>query len=52
MEAVGGEDKEHDEIRNHHGKIEGVGVIDAAEGPIGELVPVLTKSRLMCREQE
>lgn len=52
MQAVRRQDKQHDEIRNHHGEIEGVGVIDAAERSIGELMPVLAKTRLMGREQE
>ena len=52
MQAVRRQDKQHDEIRNHHGEIEGVGVIDAAERSIGEFMPVLAKTRLMGREQE
>lgn len=52
MQAVRRQNKQYDEIRNHHGEIEGVGVIDAAERSIGELMPVLTKTRLMGQEQE
>ena len=52
VQAIRRENKQHDEIRNHHGEIEGVGVIDAAERSIGELMPVLAKTGLMCQEQE
>jgi len=40
MEAVASEDDEDDEVGNHHREVEGVSVVHARKGAIGELVPV------------
>ena len=41
MQAVNCQDDEHDEVRDHHHQVERVGVIDAREGSVGQLVPVI-----------
>ena len=52
MQAVSCEDEENDEVGNHHREIEGVGMIDAAERSIRELMPVVAKRALLGGEQE
>ena len=46
MQAVGGKDKKYEEVRNHHRQIESVGVIDAAESAVRELVPIMAQRGL------
>ena len=41
VQAVHGQNDQHDEVGDHHGQVEGVGVVDAGEGPVGQLVPVV-----------
>lgn len=52
MHAVHRQDEQHQEIRNHHGQIERVGMINAAEGAVGKPMPELAKRAVMGREQE
>jgi hypothetical protein len=47
VQAIHCEDEENDEVGNHHRKIEGVGVIDTAEGAVGDFVPVMTYGGLL-----
>ena len=47
VQAIRCEDEEHDKVGNHHRKIEGVGMIDAAEGAVGDFVPVMTYGGLL-----
>jgi hypothetical protein len=43
METVNREDEKHEEVGNHHREVEGIGVIDAGKGLVGELVPVMAE---------
>ena len=47
VQAISCEDEENDEVGNHHRKIEGVGVIHAAEGAVGEFVPIMAQRGLL-----
>ena len=51
METVTGKDNEDDEVRNHHGEVERVRVINASEGAVGELVPVTAHTALRKKEK-
>ena len=51
MQTVSGEDEENQEVRNHHGQVESVGMIDAAESAVGKPVPVMAQ-RILLDEQE
>lgn len=51
MQAVRRQDEQHDEIRNHHGQVECVGMINVAECFVGQLVPILDNRALLGREQ-
>ena len=46
MQPVHGEHEKHDEVGNHQGQVEGVGVINAAEGFVREFVPVMADGAL------
>ena len=50
MQPINRQDKEDDEIGNHHREVEGVGVVDASERRVGNLVPVMA-DRILCREK-
>ena len=47
MHAIGGQHEKNKEIGNHHGHVESIGMIDAAESAVGELVPVIAKRALL-----
>ena len=49
MKPIDRQDKQHDEVGNHHREIEGVCVIDSRKSLIRDLVPVMT-GRILCRE--
>src|SRR5260370_42272536 len=51
MQAVQREDAEDQEVGNHHREIEGVGVINAAEGSVGNLVPVVVDGTLLRKSE-
>ncbi len=51
MQAVQREDAEDQEVGNHHREIEGVGVINAAEGSVGNLVPVMADGTLLRKSE-
>ncbi len=51
MKTVAGEDDEDDEVGNHHSKVEGVGVVDAGESAISELVPIAAQATLGKKEK-
>ena len=49
MQPVGGQDHQHDEIRDHDGQVEGVELVEAAEGiaaRVGELGPIIRERAL------
>jgi len=46
VKTVGSKDEKYEEVGNHHCQIEGVGVIDAAESAVRELVPEMAKGGL------
>lgn len=46
VQAVEREDEQNQEVGDHHCDVKGVGVIDAIESAIGELVPILAKRGL------
>ena len=46
MEAVGSEDEEDKEVGDHHRKVESIGVINAREGAVRQLVPVMAEGGL------
>ena len=50
VEAVPREDDEDDEVGNHHREVEGIGVVYAREGAVGELVPITAHTTL--REED
>jgi hypothetical protein len=41
MQTVGGKNKKHQKIGNHHRQVKGVDVIDAPESWVRNLVPIL-----------
>ena len=41
VQAVDRKDEKDDEIRNHHRQVEGIGMVDAGKGSIGDLVPIV-----------
>jgi hypothetical protein len=50
MQPINRQDKEDDEIGNHHREVEGVCVIDARKSLIRDLVPVMADG-ILCREK-
>ena len=52
MHAINSEDEQDDEVGNHHRQVEQIGVIEADEGAVGDLVPVLAERNRMSGEQE
>src|SRR5579859_3754305 len=46
VEAISRQDKEDEEVGNHHRKVEGIGVIDAGEGAVRKPVPVMAEGGL------
>ena len=46
VQSVGGQDHQHEEIRNHDREIECIRMIDAGKRAVGQLMPILTKGRL------
>jgi len=51
MHAIEGQDEENNKVGNHHGHVEGIGMINAAKSAIGKLVPILAQ-RILLDEQE
>ena len=49
VQAVDRKDEKDDEIRNHHREVEGIGVVHAGKGLIGNLVPIVA-DRVLCRK--
>ena len=49
VQAVQRQNKEHDEIRDHHGHVKGVGVVDASESAVRNFVPVMAQRTLLQR---
>jgi hypothetical protein len=50
VQAINRQDKEDDEIGNHHREVEGVCVIDARKSLVRDLVPVMADG-ILCREK-
>ena len=49
MQAVGGQDHQHREVRNNDGEVKGIKLVEAAEGieiRVGELGPVMCERAL------
>ena len=49
VQAVSGQDHQHDEIRDHDGQVEGVELVEAAEGipaRVGQLGPIVRERAL------
>src|ERR1700690_3108211 len=51
VHTVSREDKKHDEIGNHHGQVERIGVIPPAKGLIRNFVPIVAERALLGREK-
>ena len=47
MHAICGQDEKNDEVRDHHGQVKSIGMINAAEGAIRKLVPVVAQRTLL-----
>jgi len=50
VQTVGRKDEKYEEVGDHHRQIEGIGMIDAAESAVRDLVPEMAKGGL-CREK-
>src|SRR6202021_4135008 len=50
VQTVGRKDEKYEEVGDHHRQIESIGVVDAAESAVRELVPEMAKGGL-CREK-
>lgn len=46
MKTIGRENKEDQEVGYGHGQIKGIGMVDAREGAVGELMPVMAERAL------
>lgn len=50
MQPVSRQDEKHDEIRNHHGQVKRVRVINTAKRSIRQLVPILDNRAFLDEE--